>query len=62
MFDTLFGKTAPIASQQQVTSPAAVTSQPVPLKSMSTNVPTEEERQAARLRGGCIPCPVSIIC
>ncbi|KZT52714.1 hypothetical protein CALCODRAFT_501986 [Calocera cornea HHB12733] len=59
MFESLFSKTAPTSAQQAGSSPAPVTSQPVPLKSMSPTAPTEEERQTARLRGGCIPCPVS---
>ncbi|EJU05299.1 hypothetical protein DACRYDRAFT_103792 [Dacryopinax primogenitus] len=42
--------------------PVRVTSQPRAMKTMSTAEPTQEDRQTAqRLRGGCIPCPVSAV-
>ena len=44
-------------------APAVVSAQPMKAASMSmTDPPHGESNQAMRLRGGCIPLPVSIPC
>lgn len=41
-------------------SAAVINTQPAPAASMNTNGSKDNQNKAMRLRGGCIPCPVSI--
>lgn len=40
-------------------SAAVINTQPAPAASMNTNGSKDDQNRAMRLRGGCIPCPVS---
>lgn len=40
-------------------SAAVISTQPAPAASMNTNGSKDDQNRAMRLRGGCIPCPVS---